>query len=79
MSVQEADATATTVWTLPAFRARSAQERALEIRPQLESEIEKRNRAIREAVDGGAPIGQLARMVGLTRQTIYGILGTAPS
>jgi hypothetical protein len=71
--------TTTTVWTMPAFRARAAQDRIDELRPQLDGEVEKRNRAVREAVDGGAPIRQLAPMVGLTRQTIYGILGTVPA
>lgn len=72
----ETDPEATTVWTLPAFRAREAQARHLELHDQDRAELEKRDRAIKEAVDGGAPIRQLAPMVGVTRQTIYNVLGT---
>lgn len=71
------DAVDTTVWTLPAFRARAAQERHTELRDQDQAEIDKRNRAVREAYDGGAPIPKLAAMVGLSKQNVYAILGTA--
>lgn len=67
----------TSFWSGPAYRARSAHDRAVELKAQYDAEIETRNRAVREAVDGGAPIAKLAPLVGLKRQTIYGILGTA--
>ena len=43
----------------------------------MRGELERRARAVREAVDGGAPVPDLARVMGVARATIYRILGSA--
>jgi transposase-like protein len=65
-------------WTVEAFRARAAQERLLELKAQAADEMAKWDRAIRDAADGGAPTRQLARVVGVSRQLVYAVLGTEP-
>lgn len=65
-------------WTVDELRARTAQERQLELRAQAADEIATRDQAIRDAALRGVPPRQLARVVGMSRQTIYEILGTEP-
>ncbi|HLY84798.1 MAG TPA: hypothetical protein VKQ71_17570 [Acidimicrobiales bacterium] len=64
------------VWLTASFRARAAQERISELDAQLAAEHERRDRAVREAIDGGAPPKDLAKVLGVARATIYRILGT---
>jgi transposase-like protein len=65
-------------WVLPALRARWAQDRVEDLEGQLRAEYEHRARAVREAIDTGAPFGELAQGLGLARGIIYKIVGTAP-
>lgn len=65
-------------WTPAAFRARESHSRLPDLQGQVAVEMEKRDRAVREAVDAGATVRQLANATGLTEQNIYRILGTAP-
>jgi hypothetical protein len=42
---------AETVWLMPSFRAQAAQERINDLDAQLSAELERRARAVREAID----------------------------
>ncbi len=66
-SDQETADVDTATWTIPALRARSAHLRHLERASQDSYEIGKRDRAIREAYDGGAKVPELARFLKLKR------------
>jgi hypothetical protein len=65
-------------WATPSNQARAAQERIDALDAQLRSEHEHRARAIREAIDEGAPMKELANYVGVARATIYRIVAGAP-
>jgi hypothetical protein len=76
VSVAQADDQQAMSWVQPALRARAAQDRLDELQQQVEAEYERRDRAIREAIDGGAKMKPLAQALGVTRTTIYRVLGT---
>jgi DNA-binding NarL/FixJ family response regulator len=63
-------------WVGPALRANAAQERINDLEAQVAGEYERRNLAIREAIDGGCKRKELARALGITETTIYRVLGT---
>lgn len=65
-------------WTVDAFRARVAQERANELKAQAQHEQANRDQAIREAAGAGASTRELARLVGMSRPALYHVLGTKP-
>lgn len=64
-------------WLTASFRAKAAQERIDDLAAQTAAEHERRAVAVREAIDGGAPMHDLAKMIGVARATLYRILGSA--
>jgi len=56
--------------------ARVANERLIELEDQVTDERERRDAHIREAVDFGGKVGTVSMAVGLSRPSVYRILGS---